>query len=153
MLHPFQHLPIVLSKSLTKSPLSSFTKEQMQCEGTSRVVSAGSGLSGAPAAGPFPPLGICLRGSCSFRTRPRLSCDLDPDKVSVVSSGVGNSSASPEKWVCPRFQFIIRSRRVQRRPIGRGRPVPRRAREGGQAAPWLPRSLCPCALGADPGCP
>lgn len=153
MLHPFQHLPIVLSKSLTKSPLSSFTKEQMQCEGTSRVVSAGSGLSGAPAAGPFPPLGICLRGSCSFRTRPRLSCDLDPDKVSVVSSGVGNSSASPEKWVCPRFQFIIRSRRVQRRPIGRGRPIPRRAGKGAKPRPGCPGPCVHVPLGADPGCP
>lgn len=78
--------------------------------------------------------------------------------MSVVSSGVGNSSASPEKWICPRFQFIIRSRRVQRRPIGRGRPIPRRAREGGQAAPWLPRSPRPCAPGSRPwlslgGCP
>lgn len=70
--------------------------------------------------------------------RPRLSCDLDPDKVSVVSSGVGNSSASPEKWVCPRFQFIIRSRRVQRRPIGRGRPIPRRAGKGAKPRPGCP---------------
>lgn len=118
---------------------------------------------GALAVGPSPPPRHLPRGSCSFQMRPGLSCDLDPDKVSGVWSVVGNSPASAEKWVCPRFQFIIRDRRMQRWRSRRGRHRPPRRfptmlRKGAAGARWLPRCLRPRAPGSRPrlslgGCP
>lgn len=80
-----------------------------------------------------------------FPVRQGISCDLNPDKVSGVSTVVGKSLASISKWVCPRFQFIIQNHRGQRRRsrgswqrpplpdalcVGRGLP--------GSLRPWFP---------------
>lgn len=85
--------------------------------------------------------------------RQGISCDLDPDKVSGVSTVVGKSLASISKWVCPRFQFIIRNHRLQRRRSrgSRQRPPLQDALCVGTGAAQVPVSLD--LLGGFPCCP
>ena len=79
-----------------------------------------------------------------FPTRQGVSRDLDPDKVSGVSAVVGKSLASVSRRVCPRFQFMIKDHRWQRRRCRRGQPTP----------PLWTRRVCPRALpGSFPALP
>lgn len=75
------------------------------------------------------------------------------DKVCGVSTVVGKSLASVWKWVCPRFQFIIRNHRLQRRwSWGRRRRPPlRNPACGGGGAAQVPATLVP--LGGFRCCP
>lgn len=145
MLHPFHYLPNILSKSLMKCKLPSLTKEQVQCERVRRCGVCCLRTHEQPhpprdLPGTHLPQGpVVLR---PFPMRQGISCDLDPDKVSGVSTVEGKSLASISKWVCPRFQFIIRNHRPQRRRSSRSRQRPP-LRDALCVGRGLPRSLRP----------
>lgn len=115
------------------------------------------GSWGAPSQ-PSPPHGICLGGPVvSQPTRWGINCDLDPDKASGISPVVGESLASVQKWVCPRFRFIIRNHRTQVGKAGRDGGghltefLPSRERGCGEGV-LAPRSRPGLSLGGCPFC-
>ena len=76
------------------------------------------------------------------------SCDLDPDKMSGVST--------VSKWDCPRFWCVSWNHRMQSvkaRGDGEATDPPQCSGRGPRQASWLLRTLVPGALGSKPGLP